>query len=47
MPAIRPGIPNAQSIDPQMAKLLASLKSSSNWIIGLLAALVIATLLKS
>ncbi|MBY5808954.1 hypothetical protein [Rhizobium leguminosarum] len=47
MPAIRPGIPNAQSIDPQMAKLLASLKSSLNWIIGLLAALVIATLLKS
>ncbi len=41
-------VPDSQSAgtEPQTAKLLASLKSSSRWVIGLLAALVIATLLK-
>ncbi|MGO7486695.1 hypothetical protein ACCT28_36730 [Rhizobium ruizarguesonis] len=48
MPLVRPEVSDAQSTgaDLQTAKLLASLKTSSTWIIGLLAALVIATLLK-
>lgn len=48
MALVRPEIAKSQSegINPQTANLLASLKSSARWVIGLLIVLIIATFLK-